>query len=266
MGAEVDLELAEAQHFLVDRLGAGAPQQRLDAGQQLARLEGLGQVVVGAELEADDAVGGLAARGQHHQRQAARGRLAAQLAREVEAVAIGQHQVEHERVVRAGGQAHAAVGQRAGGIDVEALRAQIVADHARQARVVVDQQEMRIGHGGVGVPRGGGRRAGTLRGRSVTDRVEGCHRVSHSGRRRPRAGGGCRRRPGAAAGPARGRRGSAPAGRDPFRRRGVARTTEACLHAPAAPAASRRARARTGHHDSLQAMLPGRGQQGLRGR
>jgi hypothetical protein len=104
-----------------------------------------------------------------------RRRVAAQFAGEVQAVAVGQHQVQHERVVRPGGQAHAAVGQRAGGVDVETLRAQVVADHARQAGVVVDQQEMRIGHGGVGVPRGGSNRVDTLRGRSVTDRVESCH-------------------------------------------------------------------------------------------
>jgi hypothetical protein len=54
--AEVDLEAAEAQHVVVGGLRRGTAQQRLDARQQLARLERLGQVVVGAELEADDPV------------------------------------------------------------------------------------------------------------------------------------------------------------------------------------------------------------------
>ena len=41
--------------------------------------------------------------------------VGAQLAHEVEAVAVGQHQVEHQRVVAAAGELVAAGGQRAGG-------------------------------------------------------------------------------------------------------------------------------------------------------
>ena len=139
--AEVDLEAAEAQHFVRQRLGRRAAQQRLDARQQLARLEGLGQVVVGAQLEADDAVDGLAARGEHQQRQAARAGVGAQLAREVEAVAVGQHEVEHQRVVRLLAQPVAAGGDRAGGVDRIAGTAQVLAHHGGEARVVVDQQQ-----------------------------------------------------------------------------------------------------------------------------
>ena len=43
-----------------------APQHRADPRQQLAHVDGLGEVVVGAHLEADDAVDHLAGRGQHH--------------------------------------------------------------------------------------------------------------------------------------------------------------------------------------------------------
>ena len=76
-GAQIDqragrrVELA-ARHIeapageLVHPIGAGrcaghrngdASQHRTDAGEQLARAEGLRQVVVGAHFEADDAVG-----------------------------------------------------------------------------------------------------------------------------------------------------------------------------------------------------------------
>ena len=65
--AQIDFEAAEAQHVVTRRLRRGTPEQRLDAGQQFARLEGFGQVVVGSEFEADDAVHRLAARRQHQQ-------------------------------------------------------------------------------------------------------------------------------------------------------------------------------------------------------
>ncbi len=51
------------------RQAVGAPQHRLDARQQFARIERLGQVVVGAHLQPDDAVGLLRQRGQQDDRQ-----------------------------------------------------------------------------------------------------------------------------------------------------------------------------------------------------
>jgi hypothetical protein len=53
---------AQGNHFrVVDR----APAQRPRPGQQLRHLERLGEVVVGAGVEAGDHVGGAAERGQH---------------------------------------------------------------------------------------------------------------------------------------------------------------------------------------------------------
>ena len=49
-----------------------------------------------------------------------------------------------------GTDAHAPLGQGARGIDVEALGAQVVAHHAGQAGIVVDEQQAGIGHGGIG--------------------------------------------------------------------------------------------------------------------
>ena len=52
-------------------LGRGAPQHRRDPRDELARRERLGEVVVGAELEAEHAIGLLAARRQEHDRDPA---------------------------------------------------------------------------------------------------------------------------------------------------------------------------------------------------
>jgi hypothetical protein len=66
-----------------------------------ARLEGLDQVVVGAELQAEHAIHEFAARGEHQHRHA--GAQTEPLA-DLQAVAARLHQVEHHRVhPRAGG-------------------------------------------------------------------------------------------------------------------------------------------------------------------
>ena len=70
-----------------------AAEDRLDARRELARREGLRDVVVGAELEPGDAVGLLVARGQHDDRHL---RLRAHLAAHLEAVDPGQADVEHD--------------------------------------------------------------------------------------------------------------------------------------------------------------------------
>ena len=76
----------------------GAAQQCSHPGQQFARLEGLGQVVVGADLQADDAIGGLAPRREHQDRhRGGRPRHLPDLAAHVQTVTIGQHQVQQHQ-------------------------------------------------------------------------------------------------------------------------------------------------------------------------
>ena len=73
----------------------GPAQDGPDPGDELARAERLGQVVVGAELEAEQLVELVVARGEHDDRD---GRVAAQLAGDVEAVEPGQAEVEDDEV------------------------------------------------------------------------------------------------------------------------------------------------------------------------
>ena len=126
------------------RAVAGPPQQRLDAGQQLHRLERLHQIVVGAELQADDAVHDLTARGEH---QDGRGDPAlAQRAAYIEAVALRQHDVEHHEIEGARERARQAQLAVARGFDVVALRCQPIAQRELQAGLVFHEQHASFGH------------------------------------------------------------------------------------------------------------------------
>ncbi|PXV70378.1 uncharacterized protein DUF4382 [Sinimarinibacterium flocculans] len=125
------------------RILRGAPdtaQHREDACDQFAQVAGLGDVVVGADLEPDDAVHVVALGGEHDHRHAAA--QLAQAAAQADAVLVRQHQIEHDQVVAAALQAAARSRGRAGTIAVDPVTSQKLADHLSQAQIVVDQQNL----------------------------------------------------------------------------------------------------------------------------
>ena len=82
--------------FIRRRLAhAVAAQHRADARNQLAAAERLGQIIVGAHFEADDAVDFVAFGGEHDDRDVAFG---AQRAAERQPVLARQHQVEQNEI------------------------------------------------------------------------------------------------------------------------------------------------------------------------
>ena len=117
--------------------GAGAAQDRADARDELAGAERLDDVVVGAELEAQHPVGLVAAGGEHDHRHALVG---AQLAQQVEARAVGEHDVEeHEVGALAAGDLEAG-GERAGRLRAEALAGEGFRQRNRDRLLVLDEQ------------------------------------------------------------------------------------------------------------------------------
>src|SRR5262249_52832899 len=136
----VDLETAEADDGGFLDLALGPTENGLDAEQELSHAEGLGHVVVGAELEADDAIDLLTARGQHHDRDRARRRVATELAADVGARAVGQHEVEDHEV----GQALLGRLQTFTGppreLHLVPCLAQIEIEHIAQIRLVLDDK------------------------------------------------------------------------------------------------------------------------------
>ena len=98
-GRRVDREAVELERRLL-RLGRRALARRSTARTRLTSscgAEGLDHVVVGAHLEPRDALGLRLARGQHDERRVA---ARPQPARDLVAVDLGQHEVEHDEVGR----------------------------------------------------------------------------------------------------------------------------------------------------------------------
>jgi hypothetical protein len=123
--------------------GASWPaQHRADARQQFARLEWFGQVIVGTQFKADDAVHRVALGGQHQDRRA--GLFAGQrtdAAAHVQAVDVREHQVQDHQIGRIGLQAfqpaEAVSGVRKGKSRLD----QVFADHPGQPAIVFDHQQ-----------------------------------------------------------------------------------------------------------------------------
>ena len=118
----VELDAGVAQRLL--GRAAAAPQQRPQARAELLERERLDQVVVGARVEALDAVGHGVARGQHqHRRAVARG---PQAPADLEPVGLGHQHVEDDRVRRRVGervQRLGAVGRQLHAVAVHPQRA-----------------------------------------------------------------------------------------------------------------------------------------------
>ena len=140
VAGDVDREVADRQRLLGGAVVAADP--RPDPGDELLGLERLDDVVVGARLQADDDVDGVALGGEHDDRYAG---LGPDLLADVDAVLAGQHQVEQhdvgpvvvERLHREVPAGHHPA--------VETLLAQHDREHLRQRGVVVHDEDATLG-------------------------------------------------------------------------------------------------------------------------
>ncbi len=135
----IDRDVADdqaRQRVLVARLHAA--QHGVDARGQLARVERLGQVVVGADLEADDAIDVLAAGGEQDD---GNGGTLSQGTQNLEAVLLGQHHIQNHQPVAAARRQIDGARARVVGFDVEPLGAQQLADQVAQLPIVVDDED-----------------------------------------------------------------------------------------------------------------------------
>jgi len=118
-------------------VGGRAAEDRLHARDQLARVERLRQVVVGADLEAGDPVVNRVTRGEH---QDWRGDFARpQLATEIETISAGEHDVENDDIEASKHGLHQAVGVGRNGRYLNPLFCKAGPDDRREAGVVFNK-------------------------------------------------------------------------------------------------------------------------------
>src|SRR6202012_1104801 len=135
-GVGVQLQVAD-----LERGGAArrpTAQQRADPRQQLLALEGLDQVVVGARVEAGDAVPGLGAGGPQQDRHVA---LHAQAPADLDPVEAGEAEVEHDQVGDEPDRDVERLDPVGGGADLVALVAQRAAQDVGDIGVVLDYED-----------------------------------------------------------------------------------------------------------------------------
>ena len=119
-------------------LRAGAAQDGAHARQELGDRKRLGDVIVGAEFEPEHLVGLRRARRQHDDRRGVRAR--AQLAADVEAVLLRQHDVENHEIGReAGGAGESLVAVRRR-LHFVAFELEVVTQTEQHLRFVLDHQ------------------------------------------------------------------------------------------------------------------------------
>ncbi len=119
----------------------GAPQDGADARHQFARVERLAEVVVGAELQADDAIDVIAARGEHEDRGVVRG---AELAQHVEAADARQHHIQDQDLEIVRFEFRERIAAVVHALDLEVFGVQIFGEHLAQFAIVVDEQNSRL--------------------------------------------------------------------------------------------------------------------------
>ena len=142
---EVDVQAVDLDRGLPGRV-AHAPQRGAEARHELARAEGLGHVVVGAGLERLDLRVLLAHGAEHEDRH--RGPLA-QAPGELDAAAVGEHEVDDRGVGRAHGGAIERLLHRGGLDHLVAGLAQDDLQRAQDLALVIDDQHARqIAHAG----------------------------------------------------------------------------------------------------------------------
>jgi hypothetical protein len=138
-----------------------ALEDRTDPQQQLARIEGLGEIIVAAGRQAADAVLGIGESRQDQDRHLAV--LVAKLAGELEAGFARHHHIDDGEIEGEATHALARFGGAGGGAHPNAVGRQEALDQLADAAVVIDHEDMgRIGLGRHDRPRRGAVRRPTL--------------------------------------------------------------------------------------------------------
>src|SRR5256714_11091777 len=124
---QVDLEIGDTKRFR--QRSSAAPGQRSHSRQQLAKSERLGEIIVGADFKAGNAIVDGVARSQHQNR---RGQIAGtQLTAKVDPASARQHHVENDDVKSSKQRLHLSVGMVGDGYYLNAVLGEAGFDDSR---------------------------------------------------------------------------------------------------------------------------------------
>ena len=125
-------------HRLDRGRAVGATRDGAESREEFAGGKGLGQIVIRADLEADDPIGLLTSRGQHQDRNIGRG---ADAAKDLKAIESGQHHVEEDGVPGSGQRLLDAIGAGMHGGDFVTERLEVLDQQPAEFFVVIHQQD-----------------------------------------------------------------------------------------------------------------------------
>ena len=123
----------------VGRLGGDPAQDRADAGEQLPRVERLGQVIVGAQFQPEDPIDILRLRRQDQDRDL---RRIPQAPAQAEPVLPREHQVQHDQIDARFRQRMVHVGSVARERHAAIVAAQIARDQGRDLPIVLHDEDV----------------------------------------------------------------------------------------------------------------------------
>jgi len=146
-GGEVEQVRPERDLAIGSRRARGeafgvASKHRVDARDQLARIERFRQVIICSHLEPNDPVHVLAFGGEHDDRHRFSG--PAQASADPQAVFARKHEVEDEQVRRVTLKPLVELACVGEGLDLEALLREITDEQIAQTRIVIDHQNLGI--------------------------------------------------------------------------------------------------------------------------
>src|SRR5271165_5958646 len=147
-GFAIEVEVAGIE-AIGDALRTAAAQKRPNTRHQLRNRERLDHIIVGADRKAAHALGLLAARGHHDDRERARSLARPKPSADLEARHAGQHPVEDDKVGRALRKTEFGFVAPLHALDDITLRFQIVGEQQGQIRFILDDEDARR-RGGVG--------------------------------------------------------------------------------------------------------------------
>lgn len=134
-GERIDFEIGDAKHGF----GARAAEESADAGEEFCEREGLDEVIIGAAFEAAESIVEFAAGGDDEGRDGIAAKLLA--AEKIEAVAIGQAEIEDDGVEAGLIEERGGGAERGGGGDGKIILAKALRHAESEARVIFDKKD-----------------------------------------------------------------------------------------------------------------------------